>query len=222
MFSRFFIITVLFAVLLWYAHEYFPTEFIAVTRSVPYVAPLMRKLHLWLGTKGSKLQKSPVRLFTPEELKEFSGEKNSKGIYISILGQVYDVSKGEKHYGPGGTYHIFAGRDSSRSFVTGDFSSKSGTDDVLDLSASELLSLKDWALFYKNEYPYKGKLIGKYYDKLGEKTKYSLELDEKFNQANNKKKSERDNEILFPPCNAEWDAESGTRVWCSSKRYVLL
>lgn len=39
----------------------------------------------------------------------------------SILGEVFDVSNGAKHYGKGGAYEGFAGKDASRSFVSGDF-----------------------------------------------------------------------------------------------------
>lgn len=41
--------------------------------------------------------------------------------YPSILGEVFDVSKGAKHYGKGGAYEGFTGKDASRSFVSGDF-----------------------------------------------------------------------------------------------------
>ena len=45
----------------------------------------------------------------------------------SILGKVFDVSKGAKHYGKGGAYRGFTGRDASRAFVSGDFTKvKSG------------------------------------------------------------------------------------------------
>jgi hypothetical protein len=48
-------------------------------------------------------------ILSKEELKEYDGEENSKGIYVAILGSVFDVESGEKHYGPGGGYHFFAG-----------------------------------------------------------------------------------------------------------------
>lgn len=50
------------------------------------------------------------RLFTSDELAQYDGEANSKGLYLAILGKVYDVSKGKKHYGPGGSYHFFVGK----------------------------------------------------------------------------------------------------------------
>lgn len=49
-----------------------------------------------------------VRLFTVEELSQFDGVHN-KELYLSILGSVYDVSKGKKHYGPDGSYNYFVG-----------------------------------------------------------------------------------------------------------------
>jgi Cytochrome b5-like Heme/Steroid binding domain len=35
--------------------------------------------------------------------------------------QVFDVTRGRKHYGPGGGYSFFAGRDGSAAFVSGAF-----------------------------------------------------------------------------------------------------
>jgi predicted heme/steroid binding protein len=46
-------------------------------------------------------------VFTKEELKKHTGRNN--GLYLAILGKVYDVGKGEKFYGPRGSYHFFTG-----------------------------------------------------------------------------------------------------------------
>lgn len=51
---------------------------------------------------------SPIKLFTRTELAKFNGEQDTK-LYLAILGSVYDVTKGAKHYGAGGTYHYFTG-----------------------------------------------------------------------------------------------------------------
>lgn len=58
---------------------------------------------------------------TPEELAAFDGKDESKPIYLSINGTIYDVSANRRVYGPGGSYNIFAGVDASRGFVTGCF-----------------------------------------------------------------------------------------------------
>lgn len=47
------------------------------------------------------------KVFTSTELKKYTNLKD--GLYISILGQIFDVTKGAKHYGPGATYHVFTG-----------------------------------------------------------------------------------------------------------------
>lgn len=51
----------------------------------------------------------PVRLLSSSELSLYSGEEGSRGLYLAILGQVFDVHKGHKHYGPSGAYHFMAG-----------------------------------------------------------------------------------------------------------------
>lgn len=48
------------------------------------------------------------KVFTPNELMKYTNLKD--GLYISILGQVFDVTRGAKHYGPGATYHGFTGK----------------------------------------------------------------------------------------------------------------
>lgn len=52
--------------------------------------------------------KSAPQMFTKEELALYKG-KNGGPIYLAILGKVFDVSRGRKHYGPDGGYNGFAG-----------------------------------------------------------------------------------------------------------------
>jgi hypothetical protein len=54
---------------------------------------------------------------------------------------------------------MYAGRDGSRAFITGDFTESGLTDDVIDLTAQELYSLHEWAQFYRKEYKYKGSCL---------------------------------------------------------------
>ncbi|KAJ1915786.1 hypothetical protein H4219_004135 [Mycoemilia scoparia] len=57
-------------------------------------------------------------VLTLEELKKYDGSDPNLPIYISINGELYDVSEGRTFYGPGGSYHLFAGKDSARAFGT--------------------------------------------------------------------------------------------------------
>lgn len=41
------------------------------------------------------------------------------------------------------------------------------------------------------------------------------------NEAILKRSISENQKILFPPCNVEWDADRGTRVWCTDKRYKI-
>jgi len=57
----------------------------------------------------SVIRMSNDRLFTVDELSRLDGRDDSSGIFIAVLGSVYDVSAGRKHYGPNGSYSFFAG-----------------------------------------------------------------------------------------------------------------
>lgn len=48
-----------------------------------------------------------VKLFTKNELTKYQNLDN--GLYLSLIGQVFDVTSGDEHYGPGGSYHAFTG-----------------------------------------------------------------------------------------------------------------
>ncbi|XP_067866172.1 neuferricin [Heterodontus francisci] len=177
-----------------------------------------RPLSSWFaGWLGDAVGSPTPRLFTKSELSRYKGEPGSPGLYLALLGQVFDVSKGKKHYGPGGSYSFFTGRDACRAFVSGDFTESGLVDDVSELSPSEMLSLHDWLVFYKKEYIFKGKLIGTYYDHSGEPTQTLIDAELAMMQGKKQKaEAELENKI-FPPCNSEWTSTKGGRVWCSPR-----
>lgn len=157
------------------------------------------------------------RLFTQDELTKLGS--NAKRIHLGILGRVYDVTKGLKYYGPEGGYSFFAGRDATRSFVSGDFSDSGLTDDLEGLSIREYLGIADWVGTYEKEYTYVGRLIGRFHNENGEPTVALLDAEEKIRLARELQAEEEDRNKLFPPCNSRWAAGKG-EVWCSDKRYL--
>lgn len=52
---------------------------------------------------------SPARLLSKRELSRYDGAEGGRGLYVAVLGHVFDVHKGHKHYGPAGAYHFMAG-----------------------------------------------------------------------------------------------------------------
>ena len=173
-----------------------------------------------VGADGHAKPLFPVyatdQLFTRDELS--SHGSSSKRIHLAILGRVYDVTKGRKYYGPKGGYAFFAGRDATRSFVSGDFSDAGLTDDLEGLSIREYLGIADWVGTYEKEYKYVGRLIGRFYDGDGRPTDSLLDAENKIRLAGEMKSKEDDMKKLFPPCNSRWAAGKG-EVWCSNKRY---
>lgn len=171
--------------------------------------------HLKDTTPDEQRGTGGARLFSEQELAEYDGREGSKGLYLVILGYVYDVQKGVKHYGPGEAYNMFVGHDASRSFISGDFEEYDPEmSDVSSLTDAELKSIVKWKAFYDETYEYQGKVVGRYFDEHGELTEYHkivLQRVAKAEEDEAKPKQE------YPSCNVEWKQETGTRVWCSSR-----
>ncbi|XP_023274062.1 neuferricin [Seriola lalandi dorsalis] len=162
-------------------------------------------------------QGPPVRLLSRHELSLYDGEEGSKGLYLAIMGQVFDVNKGQRHYGPGGAYHFMAGRDASLAFITGDFTENGLTDDVSSLSPLQVVALYDWLAFYQRDYQTVGLVIGRFYSETGQPTEALLQVEASLSEGQQIKVQSEAEMVRFPACNSEWSAARGGRVWCSTK-----
>lgn len=49
------------------------------------------------------------RLLSAAELGRYRGAPGDPGLYLALLGRVFDVQPGRKHYGPSGAYSGLAG-----------------------------------------------------------------------------------------------------------------
>ncbi|KAM6048477.1 neuferricin isoform 3-T5 [Theristicus caerulescens] len=50
------------------------------------------------------------RLLSAAQLARYRGGAGEPGLYLAVLGRVFDVERGRKHYGPGGAYSGLAGK----------------------------------------------------------------------------------------------------------------
>ena len=109
----------------------------------------------------------PLRVISAEELATKTAE-HGDAIWLSIMGDVFDVSKGREFYAEGG-YSVFAGRDGSVPFVTGKFTPEEAAKTIDVLEPAQLKALDDWRAFYVKEekYPQIGWLEGYLYDREG-------------------------------------------------------
>ena len=86
--------------------------------------------------------------FTARELFEFGNGRDERPIYLSIFGRVYDVSKGEKFYGKGAAYEMFAGRDVTRALCLGCLEPECLVRSTEGLTQKQLQEGKRWLSFF--------------------------------------------------------------------------
>jgi membrane-associated progesterone receptor component len=96
----------------------------------------------------------PVQLgeVTDEELRKYDGSDPKKPLLMAIKGQIYDVSQSRIFYGPGGPYHLFAGKDASRALAKMSFEDKDLNGDLTDLGVFEMEALQDWEYKFMSKY----------------------------------------------------------------------
>uniref|UniRef100_A0A182JAK1 Cytochrome b5 heme-binding domain-containing protein n=1 Tax=Anopheles atroparvus TaxID=41427 RepID=A0A182JAK1_ANOAO len=177
------------------------------------VASRQKQLVQYFQNANEPFLSSEEQIFSESQLLKFNG-RDSESLYLVILGNVFDVTKGVKHYGEGQTYHMFIGHDATRSFVTGEFDHFSEElSDVSSLTEADLQQLLTWKQFYDKTYPYRGKVVGRYFDQHGQETAYYQHI---LARAAKGKEFKKDNP-QYPSCNVEWKKETGTRVWCTNR-----
>ncbi|XP_015576925.1 membrane-associated progesterone-binding protein 4 isoform X1 [Ricinus communis] len=156
------------------------------------------------------------RLFTSEELALYNGTDDSLPILLGIIGSVFDVTKGKSHYGAGGGYNHFAGRDASRAFFSGNFTGDGLTDSLQGLSSTEVKSVVEWREFYFKSYMFVGKLLGPYYDMQGNPTKLLKGVEAKAARGAQLLEKQKHEEAKQPSCNSRWSQDEGGEVWCET------
>eukprot|EP00798_Chlamydomonas_sp_ICE-L_P024445 gene24445-10045_t len=143
-----------------------------------------------------------------ETLSVFNGD-GGYPVYLSILGEVFDVTAGQRYYGKNGSYNFFVGKDASRAFVTGDFKGDL-VEDCSDLLNEQLASIS---------YTPRGKLIGVFFNKDGSPTEKLAKVLEGAAAAKSYEERRRENDAKYPKCNIRWSEKEGGFAWCSDDMY---
>mmetsp|Transcript_19925 Transcript_19925/g.30156 ORF Transcript_19925/g.30156 Transcript_19925/m.30156 type:complete len:278 (+) Transcript_19925:91-924(+) len=110
----------------------------------------------------------PPRNFTQKQLLHFDGKEDentqeTKSIYLSLNGVVFDVSDGKDFYGPEGPYELFAGHECGVALAKMSFD-KEFLDDMegcKNMNFGEKCELDNWLMRFEHErrYPIRGRLI---------------------------------------------------------------
>jgi len=98
--------------------------------------------------------------FTTSELEEFGSGRDGTTIYLSVFGRVYDVSNGEKFYGPDSKYSMFAGKDVTRALCLGCMGEECLVRSTEGLSEAQINEGKRWLSFFHmhDKYQYVGSM----------------------------------------------------------------
>ncbi|KAN0031179.1 hypothetical protein ACTA71_010260 [Dictyostelium dimigraforme] len=115
----------------------------------------------------TKVVQKPVyekRDYSLKEIKDFKGIDETKPIFIAIKGKIYDVTGKKSTYGPGGSYHLFAGNDATvclakSSFEEVDLNQPWTTQSLEELTPDQKDSLKNWIDFFSERYSLVGNVI---------------------------------------------------------------
>lgn len=113
---------------------------------------------------NAKPEEIPSRAVRVEELSIANGDDGAP-IYIAVKDPysseitVFDMSSASEFYGPGGPYHVFAGRNATHGLAKSSTSPAEVEGDISALSAHERDTHAQWYAKYSSKYPKAGYLI---------------------------------------------------------------
>jgi membrane-associated progesterone receptor component len=94
---------------------------------------------------------------TMAELAQYNGIQN-KRIFICVKGDIFDVST-SSFYTPGGSYHIFAGKEATTCLAKGDLEGTYLNTPNHELDEEEKATVEDWHTRFLEKYRKVGRLV---------------------------------------------------------------
>jgi membrane-associated progesterone receptor component len=96
---------------------------------------------------------------TLEELSKHTGEDPFRPILFAVRGKIYNVTSAHNFYGPGGGYHVFAGREIARALAKSSLKEQDCCGDIHDLTQQEMSTLEQWENKFDEKYKIVGRLV---------------------------------------------------------------
>lgn len=78
---------------------------------------------------------------------------------MAVKGVVYDVGSARNMYGPGGSYHLFAGRECARALAILSLKEEDCNGNLSDLTEEQVKKLDEWVAKFEAKYPVVGRLV---------------------------------------------------------------
>ncbi|XP_012547121.1 membrane-associated progesterone receptor component 2-like [Bombyx mandarina] len=113
-------------------------------------------------SKVAPLKKLPKlrKDMTAVELRQYDGTQEGGRVLMAVNGWIFDVTRGNRFYGPGGPYAVFGGRDATRGLATFSVTApEKDYDDLSDLNSMEMESVREWEEQFRENYDLVGRLL---------------------------------------------------------------
>lgn len=125
--------------------------------SMALMTVLMKQEDPLLGVNFDE-EPDDVPTYTADELLEYGQDEDK--LLLSVFGRIYDVTAGQKFYGPTARYNMFPGRDVTYALGTGCKAEECLEKSAQELTLNEVDEAKRWLSFFQlhDKYAYVGKL----------------------------------------------------------------
>jgi len=102
----------------------------------------------------------PKHDMTLSELRQYDGKNEEGRICIAINRKIFDVSKGDRFYGPNKSYAPLAGRDATRALGSFEINQvKDQWDDYENITSEQWNTVNEWEQQFNEKYDFVGNLV---------------------------------------------------------------